>query len=145
MSVKIVQLKKADMAAVRDLNHLLTQLRENPSEHAGSLSDLRNIVNDENVRMIVAKDGKRVVGTGTLYVLLKLGKKSGSIEDVVVDSAYRGRGLGEKIALKLIDSARKSKVNTLHLTSRPSRVPANALYRKLGFKLNKTNPYILRL
>lgn len=145
MSVKIVQLKKADTAAVRDLNHLMTQLRKNSSECAGTLSELRNIVNSKNAVMIAAKDGKRIIGAATLYIIIKIGRKNGTIEDVVVDSAYRGRGIGKKVVQKIIRAARAKKLRALHLTSRPSRVAANKLYRKLGFKPKKTNPYVLYL
>ncbi|MBI4086077.1 MAG: GNAT family N-acetyltransferase [Candidatus Liptonbacteria bacterium] len=143
--IKIQQLKKADKAAVRDLNHLLKQLRKNPSEHSGSLFDLRNIVSDKKIVMIVAQNGRNIVGMATLYIIIMLGKTVGTVEEVVVDSAYRGKGLGKKILQMLIRVARKKKVKKLYLTSRPSRVAANKLYQKLGFKLKETNPYTLRL
>ncbi len=145
MNIKITQLKKADTAAVRDLNHLMKQLHTGYWRHVGSLSDVRNIVSDKKIVMIVAQDGRRIIGAGTLYVLTKVGRNSGTVEDVVVDAAYRGQGLGEKIVRALIKSARAKKVKTLCLTSRPARVAANKLYQKLGFKLEKTNPYTLRL
>ena len=63
------------------------------------------------------------------------------IEDVVVDETHRGKGLGRKLMEQTIAVLRKRHVDSVELTSRPSRVAANALYRSLGFTLHKTNVY----
>ena len=63
------------------------------------------------------------------------------IEDVVVDSSMRGRGLGKKLIDYAIEQARRLAPATLLLTSRPSRIEANALYRTSGFKQRETNVY----
>ena len=76
----------------------------------------------------------------SIFFQKNLGRWIAEIHDVVVDKEYRGRGLGEKITLVLIEDARRfAKVKKaqikLYLTSRPSRVVANKLYEKLGFEL----------
>jgi ribosomal protein S18 acetylase RimI-like enzyme len=91
--------------------------------------------------MVVAQDGRRIVGIVTLYVEQKVGKRTAYIEDVVVDGAYRGRGLGKQLMNALIAAARAQKVSSLHLTSNPKREAANLLYKKLGFTLRETNVY----
>ena len=63
------------------------------------------------------------------------------IEDVVVDEKHRGKGLGRKLMEQTIAILRKKHVGSVELTSRSSRVAANALYRSLGFILHKTNVY----
>ncbi len=70
-----------------DLNGLLAQLRKDPAEHRGTLAELRDIARNKRAIMMVAQDGKRIVGIGSLYVILNIGRKSGYIEDVVVDAA----------------------------------------------------------
>ena len=67
------------------------------------------------------------------------------IEDVVVDERHRGRGLGRKVMDQTLAVLRKRHVGVVELTSRPSRVAANALYRSLGFALHKTNVYKLTI
>ncbi len=143
--VEIVQLKQSSEQAAADIGNLLRQLREDPNEHKVSAEELKTITDDKNVALIVAKDGERIVGMATLYILTKLSKRTAQIEDVVVDSGYRGQGLGEKLMRAVIDIARTEKVKTLHLTSRPERTAGNALYQKLGFELKQTNPYRLKL
>lgn len=72
------------------------------------------------------------------------GKKA-FIEDVVVDQTARGMGLGEMILCEAIELAKSKGVKRIELSSRPSRVPANKLYQKLGFKIRETNFYRLEL
>jgi ribosomal protein S18 acetylase RimI-like enzyme len=143
--VEIVQLKEANEHVLRDIRHLVTELRRNIAEHRGELSDIEDIVSNRNAMMLVAKDGEQIVGMASLYVIQKVGKRVGSIEDVIVDSRYRGQGLGKKLLEALIVSARERKLDEVFLTSNPDREAANSLYTKLGFELVRTNPYKLKL
>ena len=63
------------------------------------------------------------------------------IEDVVVDEAARGRGIGEALSVAALEEARRRGAKDLNLTSRPSREVANRLYLRLGFQLRDTNFY----
>jgi len=63
------------------------------------------------------------------------------VEDVVVDSAARGRGVGEALVSAAVELAAARGSTTVDLTSRPSREAANRLYQKLGFDLRETNVY----
>ena len=63
------------------------------------------------------------------------------IEDVVVDNAARGRGVGEALNLAALERARQAGATTVDLTSRPSREAANRLYQRLGFQARSTNVY----
>ncbi len=138
----IGKLTQVSKEVLGDLNRLLTQLR-GTGPH-GSLSELRDIVGDKKIVMVVAKDEKRIVGVGTLYIMQKIGKRSAHIEDVIVDGEYRGQGLGKKITQALIAAAKAKKVKSLYLTSRPARVAANKLYQKVGFKQHETNVYRMK-
>ena len=63
------------------------------------------------------------------------------IEDVVVDSEARGKGVGQALNEAALDRARAAGAATVDLTSRPSREAANRLYQRLGFKARETNIY----
>lgn len=63
------------------------------------------------------------------------------VEDVVVDSKFRGQHLGKQLIDFAIDYARKSGEGLLMLTSNPRRVAANKLYRSVGFEPKETNVY----
>lgn len=143
--IHVAPLKTVSESQVKDFIHLVSELRRNTDEHVGSLSDLEDIVNNKQAVMIVAQDDKAIVGMATLYAIVKVGKRVGYVEDVVVDSRYRGQGLGKKIMEEIIAEARKKKLTYLFLTSHAARDTANNLYQKLGFEIVETNPYKLRL
>ncbi len=143
--VTIEQLTEASEDTLKDILGLIAQLRRNPAEHTGSLSDIQDIVADKRAFCMVAKDSEHIVGVATLYVLVKVGKRIGYVEDVIVAEQYRGQGLGKKLMESLIAAARKEKLNSLFLTSNPTRTTANNLYKKLGFEVVETNPYMLKL
>jgi ribosomal protein S18 acetylase RimI-like enzyme len=63
------------------------------------------------------------------------------IEDVVVDTGARGRGVGEALTQAAIELAADRGAQTVDLTSRPSREAANRLYRRMGFEQRETNVY----
>ena len=91
----------------------------------------------------VCEDG-RIAGCASLCVFTSPTGLKASVEDVVVGSAFRGQHLGRALLEHILSYARAelSPVD-IHLTSRPHRVAANALYRSLGFKQKETNVYIL--
>jgi ribosomal protein S18 acetylase RimI-like enzyme len=63
------------------------------------------------------------------------------IEDVVVDAAARGQGLGEALVGDAVRRASREGARTLDLTSRPSRTAANSLYEKVGFVRRDSSVY----
>ena len=107
----------------------------------------RRAVGAPGTRIFTAEnDDKRIVGCATLCVYESPTGRKASVEDVVVSSAYRGQGIGRTLLQRIIDFA-GSKLSPidLRLTSKPSRVEANALYRALGFKQRETNVYQMSL
>ena len=82
---------------------------------------------------------------GTLAIVTVMTGTTAHVEDVVVDSKARGRGVGELIMRELVSMAREARADQVTLTSRPSREAANRLYRRLGFALGQTNYYSLGL
>ncbi len=130
---------------VEELNHLMQELHsEKENTPRGSLENVKAILQDKNIAMVTVNDGEKIVGVATLYLMPKVGKLVSHLEDVVVSSAYRGQGLGEKLVATSIEIAKQLGVKSIALTSRPSRVAANKLYQKLGFIQKETNPYTLK-
>ena len=63
------------------------------------------------------------------------------IDDVVVDEAARGRGVGEALNRAALDEARRRGAKEVDLTSRPDREAANRLYHASGSSHRDTNVY----
>jgi ribosomal protein S18 acetylase RimI-like enzyme len=103
---------------------------------------LAEIVDSPACTLLVARDdGGAVVGSLTLVVFPIVTGRRGWIEDVVVDEAARGAGVGAALNQAALDHARSLGAKTVDLTSRPSREAANRLYQRLGFEPRETNVY----
>ena len=63
------------------------------------------------------------------------------IEDVVVDEAARGQGIGAILTQEAIRLAQDAGARSLDLTTRPSREAAGRLYERAGFKQRETRLY----
>ena len=93
----------------------------------------------------VATGEEAILGSMTLVVFRIPTGLRAWIEDVVVDEAARGRGVGETLNRAAIEWARVEGATTVDLTSRPSREAANRLYQRLGCQERSTNVYRLGL
>ena len=102
---------------------------------------LETIINSNNTKIFVAEENNAILGTLTLvFNKIPTGEKAW-IEDVVVDEAARGKGVGKALTAYAVDYAMSKGVNKIDLTSSPDRIAANKLYQKLGFKKRSTNVY----
>jgi ribosomal protein S18 acetylase RimI-like enzyme len=101
---------------------------------------LAGIVDSDATSLLVARDDDgAVLGTLTLVVYRIPTGVRAAIEDVVVDQAARGRGVGEALTQTALEQAAKQGARTVDLTSRPSREAANRLYERAGFERRETN------
>jgi ribosomal protein S18 acetylase RimI-like enzyme len=122
---------------VEALARLVPQLSSAPPPDAATLAA---ILDSGSVMFIARVDG-RIVGSLTLVMYrIPTGLKAW-IEDVVVDDAARGHGVGEALNRAALDEARRRGAKAVSLTSRPSREAANRLYQRLGFVQRDTNYY----
>lgn len=106
---------------------------------------MNNVMKDDNSHVFIIREDGHIIATGTLCVMHTLEFTIASIESVVVNSHYRGRGYSRELMKVLISSAKEKGVHHLHLISNPKRVAANRLYQSLGFEQYKTNCYRLYL
>ena len=107
-------------------------------------AELEDIVSSRASILLGARDpenGNRLVGSLTLAVFRVPTGVRAWIEDVVVDAAARGKGIGEALTRAAIERAKQEGAVTVDLTSRPSREAANRLYVRVGFVARHTNIY----
>lgn len=144
-NMKLARLARVDSSSLKEIRTLVKQL--SPHASLPDLARLRRIIKSRDVELWVVRDGKKIIGMGTLATAPVPTSLHASIEDVVVDKMYRGQGLGRRIVQTLIKRARARGARHVGLTSRPDRAAANTLYKKLGFKIrnNETNVYRLEL
>jgi ribosomal protein S18 acetylase RimI-like enzyme len=132
----IADITDENLAAV---NRLIPQLSR--SAPPLSADALKQIVSWDGNYLLIARDGDRVVGMLTLVTFpIPTGLRAW-IEDVVVDEAARGQGVGAALTQEAVRRSRAVGARTVDLTSRPTRQAANRLYERLGFELRETNAY----
>lgn len=140
-----VEIRIADAATaevVEAFGRLLPQLSSSATPL--TLASLAEIIAAPHITMLLAHDpsaGDRIVGALTLVIFRIPTAVRAWIEDVVVDSAARGRGIGEALTLAAVNLARQRGAKTVDLTSRRSREAAHRLYEKAGFHVRDTSVY----
>lgn len=127
-------------AIVDAVERLVPQLsRSNPPPTVEELGEV--VASPATDLFIALADDGAVVGMSTLAVFRIPTGLRAWIEDVVVDDAARGGGVGAALTQAMIDRAAERGCVTVDLTSRPSREAANRLYQRLGFTARETNVY----
>ena len=139
MSIKIEIAASVDSELIEAFQRLTPQLS---SSNSGPTKDqLEAIVSSCASTLLIARFEDRIVGSLTLVTFhIPTGIRAW-IEDVVVDSDARGKGIGEALNVFALAEAKRQGAITVDLTSRPSREAANRLYQRLGFKARETNVY----
>lgn len=136
-------LSQLDQQIVDRFHQLMRQLC--PDCPAQDLTHYQELIAHPTSMLIVAKKEKDIIGCLTLvWYYIPTGTRMW-IEDVVVDELYRGQNLGEALIQYAIQIAKSKGARQIDLTSRPSRLAANHLYKKLGFESRETNVYRLNL
>ena len=113
------------------------------SSPAPGADELAAIVASPATVLFIARDVDtgQIVGSLTLALFRIPTGMRAWIEDVVVDEAARGKGVGSALNQAALDRARAMGAKTVDLTSRPSRDVANRLYKRIGFEQRETNVY----
>lgn len=136
----ITQLISSDASTAESIRALIEQLTGRESTF--SEDDLRNVLQDSASRLFVMRHKESIVGMLSLGIYTCPTGRKVWVEDVVIDNKLRGKGLGRELIDYAINYVKEHLAPcSLMLTSRPSRIAANALYRKKGFEPRQTNVY----
>lgn len=141
--IEIVEATEVNDALVEAFERLIPQLSS--SNPPPSRERLVELVESEASTILLARSDGEVLGSMTLVIFAIPTGIRAWIEDVVVDEAARGKGIGAALNLRAIEIARERGAKTIDLTSRPSREAANRLYARLGFEQRQTNVYRMKL
>lgn len=141
--IKIFEATTAENVYVDAINRLLVQLSSSPVLFTHE--KLADVVASSSSHLFFAEHAGEIVGMLTIGEYLAPTGRKVWIEDVVVDEAMRGRSLGRMLVEHAITYSKTTGGGTLMLTSRPSRIAANKLYRSCGFEPKETNMYRMSL
>jgi len=140
--IEVSPARRVDDELIAAFTRLIPQLSRSAAVPAPDV--IREIVEAQANTVLIARDRRedgRIVGLLTLVVFRIPTGVRAWIEDVVVDEAVRGRGVGEALSQEAIRRAVGLGARTVELTSRPSREAANRLYQRLGFVRRDSHLY----
>ena len=125
--MKIRELAKSDYDQVIEL---WTKSLSNKFDNEINTSHL----SDPDSITLVSVDNNTITGVASLYIIKKLTRTLGLIEDVAVNENYRGKGIGKKLVEKLIGLAADKKCDKTVLNSSEQN---SEFYKKIGFEINE--------
>ncbi|MEU3209170.1 GNAT family N-acetyltransferase [Streptomyces cyaneofuscatus] len=139
MDVRVEIIREAREELVEAFSRLLPQLSSTakPLDY-DAIS--RMVTCDAN-RVLVARTAEAIIGSLTLVLLPVPSGLRARIEDVVVDTGARGKGVAALLTEEALRVAREAGARTVDLTSRPDRAAANRLYDRLGFQVRDSTVY----
>lgn len=110
-------------------------------------SELEALIASSSILLIARfpEQSSPIVGAACLGVFRTPSGIHAHVEDVIVDEALRGKGIGEALVNALLDEAQSLGLKGVSLTCNPRREAANRLYQKMGFAAWHTNVYWFEL
>ncbi|HTB22228.1 MAG TPA: GNAT family N-acetyltransferase [bacterium] len=140
-----MQIRKAKMSDLPDLLRLYDHLRgglawvKRPpmvatEKHRKALGLL---IKDRDCHVLVAQEGRKIVGTCTLYILPRVywsGKPWAILDSIVVSEESQSKGRGTDLIKHAIALAKKGGCSQINLTSNTRRTRAHRFYETLGFE-----------
>ena len=139
MSVSVEVLHEVTDEVVEAFGVLLPQLSRSapPADRAV----LERVAGSAATTLLIARSDGKIAGTLSLVMFpIPTGVRAW-IEDVIVDEAARGQGIGEVLTIEALRIAEEAGARTVDLTSRPAREAAGRLYERVGFQSRSTRLY----
>jgi phosphinothricin acetyltransferase len=140
---------KLDILTISDLNSTIQDQISKLFQQLGGDKiqiNLKEVLEEKNqITLAYCKNNNEIVGIALMCTYKVISGKKGWVEDVVVNSNSRGKGIGKKLMSKLIEEGKKKKLSEILLFTEDHRTPAINLYSDLGFKLKDSRIYTLKV
>lgn len=108
-----------------------------PWDEGAKRRALTELVADPSLgRLVLASAGGRVVGYAVVAFSFSLeyGGRTAFLDELFVEAAARGAGIGSAAIEHVAELCREAGVNALHLETEEENTGAAALYARLGFR-----------
>ena len=139
MSVSVEVLHEVTDEVVEAFGVLLPQL--SGSAPPADRAVLERVAGSAATTLLIARSDGKIAGTLSLVMFpIPTGVRAW-IEDVIVDEAARGQGIGQVLTIEALRIAEEAGARTVDLTSRPAREAAGRLYERVGFQSRSTRLY----
>jgi ribosomal protein S18 acetylase RimI-like enzyme len=134
--------------AILNKNDLNIHIKEQVFELFRQLSpkkiqlDLEEIMNEKNqITVAYCEDKEKIIGIALMCTYKVISGNKGWIEDVVVDSVSRGKGIGRKLINLLVEVGEEKELSEILLFTEDHKLAAINLYSSVGFKLKDSKIY----
>ena len=138
--IKVFEITEMSQKVYDAFERLIPQLSS--SAKIPSWDELSDLISSKAGIVLAAVDEddpeEKILGTMTLVIFRIPTGLRAWVEDVVVDNAERGKGIGEKLIRAAIERAKTEGCRTIDLTSNPKREAAHRLYKRCGFEIRET-------
>lgn len=138
--IKIIEITEMSQKVYDAFERLIPQLSS--SAKIPTWDELSELIASKAGIVLAAVDDEdpeeKILGTMTLVIFRIPTGLRAWVEDVVVDTEERGKGIGEKLIRASIERAKSEGCRTIDLTSNPKRVAAHRLYKRCGFEMRET-------
>ncbi len=133
----MIEIRKLTIDDLEGLVKLLEQLWPGKSIDTNAVKKIieKGLDNDYQV-YICAIDGKNLIGYCSLTIKnnLWMSANLGNVDELVVDSDYRNRGIGKLLMNEIEQIARSYACKRLELDSAFHRTIAHEFYERIGFE-----------
>jgi phosphinothricin acetyltransferase len=137
MKTAILYKNDLNIAIKEQVSELFRQLSPNKNP-----MDLEEILNEKNqITVAYCEDNNKIIGIALMCTYKVISGNKGWIEDVVVDAASRGKGIGRKLINLLIEVGEEKELSEILLFTEDHRLAAINLYSSVGFKLKDSKIY----
>lgn len=100
-------------------------------------SCLESVLDGDSLAVWIAESSRSIAGTYSIAIVPTHGARCAPlalVDDVIVGSTFRGRGIGRLMMQHAMDIARRAGCYKLMLSSNLRRTDAHAFYEALGFE-----------
>jgi len=147
--MKLIKATHLDIPGLVELlNSLFEQEAELEPNSEIQSKALSKIILDPKIGIIlIAKEDDKILGMVNLLFTesTALGSKVALLEDMIVLSSSRGRGIGSQLIDYGISEAKKAGCKRITLLTDIENTKAQSFYQKKGFVKSKMTPYRLLL
>lgn len=139
MKTTIAEIKTYSPVYQETIQRFLNQLT--PEQMTFTEKMFKELLASSHSHLFFLFQDERVAGMLTVGIYHSPTGGKAWIEDVVVDEAFRGKGLSKLLVAHAIEFVQTQGIPLLMLTSNPKRIAANKLYQSMGFERKETNVY----
>ncbi|WP_422103981.1 GNAT family N-acetyltransferase [Winogradskyella sp.] len=141
MKIDILKKQQLSPRVQKQISELFKQLGGDKTQVA-----LNDVIDGNNqITLAYCEVHNEIIGMALMCHYNVISGKKAWIEDVVVNAAYRGQGIGRKLMTKLIASAKEKNISQILLFTEDHRASAIHLYSDLGFRVKASRIYTLAL